>query len=368
MQESEGARRRIVISSASLLDDVHVLKKEELVEMISFSAVESSDTAVIEMSADLHFDQLVVEVRGQLEPREGGEGAPLIDIYVYGDDTTLDATVIQNEHQAERLLWWTSFPILKEIQVKRFMFQEAELWPSQGRDQQEVTEAGAAGGGGAGAASSAGPKYSSFHCMYGSQVYPGWNTSELVKQLYATSELESRRHRVCVYKDVCFVHNQLVYFENDDEVIPENMKFSAITPLHHIHTQSFLANPSDFGPTMAVKLHSIPEDIPFEPAEDVLFWQRQSQTYNFIHCLIEDLIPVHMAMDIFHLGSYEHATVIHDCMSEYQSEAVMAACRHNIKKYASLLDVHTIDSQSLLGKSFCVPTLVMGHSMVIKHI
>ena len=343
----------IVFSSAALVDDVHFFRNEELLRLNSFtSSVEKPHEAVIDISTDIYFDTMVVLMHNPLELQSllAEEVPTVMHIYIYENEDS-DA---EKTPEKRSLLWWTSFSITSDEPVKSFSFQQEDLRQVRSHPTLWTAQTPA----------SPSPKFSSFHCIHGSQTFPAWE--DTILQQYDFSEESSRRDRICVYKDVCFIQNQFVFFENDNEIVLDNMKYSNISPLHHLHSQTYHFS-KHLDPTLAVMHHSIPESLPYVSKDDrVYFFQQQSQTYNFAHCLLEDLMPIFKTMDIFNLGAYDEATVIHDCDCgrPVQSEEVIAACKKNMKTYSSLLDIDMIDALSLPGQSVCFPTIVMGQSMV----
>ena len=361
-------RRKIVFSSASSVEDVLFFEGEELLEQsltTQHSSVEIPPLQEkgIEVTITVHFDQMLVMVREQIESEQVGEGVPQkmeISIYECVEDPQTDqfSDSLKNEHEPFLLLWWTSVSLSNETQIKRFLFTDEELWPISLQQEQPVSDDTPP--------ADSSPKFSSFHCLYSSQTFPFWNITmpKWIQEFYPSAEEELRRHRICVYKDVCFMDKEFIYFENDHDAGPERMRYSEITPLHHYQSQTYLSQ-GDY-PTMPVRHESIPEGMPYVDSSRVYFFQQQSQTYNFAHCLLEDILPIHMTMDIFNLGSYDKAILLHDCNSMYQSEEVMAACGRNIKQYGALLDLEVVDARNLAGRTLCFPTLVMGHSMVSR--
>lgn len=192
---------------------------------------------------------------------------------------------------------------------------------------------------------------------------------------YPEDENDLSTHRVCVYKNICLVvNNRFVYYENSNMEAPDFMKLSAnLDPMEHLHSQSFLHGyfhgdkPRQV--PLVVQRGPLPPHLAMASQDDVLFYQAQSQTYNFAHCLLEDLLPVLMTMDVFNLGSHARAKVVHNCAGgSYVNDSTKSdkiqSCARNLETYASLLDMEIYSFGA--SEEVCLPTLVMGHSMAFS--
>eukprot|EP01038_Epipyxis_sp_PR26KG_P017163 gene17163-23644_t len=131
-------------------------------------------------------------------------------------------------------------------------------------------------------------KFSSFQCTGGSQEI----ATKMQHQHEKFPDSNDPSFRICKFDNICWVDNQLVYYE--DPIITNEV------PIDFRFGQLFL----QYGEAYHLKLNlkiiseSLPTDIPFVDAK-VGYLDAHSNSYNYGHYLIDNVIPHFIASRIF---------------------------------------------------------------------
>ena len=384
---SEGVKVRMEIitsnTSSCHLEDIYLFNKEE--DLVPHQKLPASRarggrnaTWVIQV-ATRDFSTVVLTFR-----KEEVYLAE-VEVYAFGES---------DGDSDDDLLWWESFQQV-ESGLHYLQIEYSERGSGSGSDRLQAHRATDAEGDESPTFQLEVDQYSSFHCMYGSQRFPWQSPHEdeslnsswkvTIERMYnfPREEHEISRERICIYKNMCYIDGQYYFYENENAPKPpEYMKFSSNPGMNHAQSQSYLVFEltgknitmpfmKRYGP-IPRELFNRPQ-LKFSP-EPVIFLQGQSQTHNFAHCILEDILPVMMAMDVLDLGPLTNAKILHICDDRRGTAGQIKQCQHNFNLFTTVLglngnlhgEFYQNNEAQGFGNDYCMPKLVMGHNMAFS--
>lgn len=138
------------------------------------------------------------------------------------------------------------------------------------------------------------PKYTSFHCIGGSQVF---HTPSLNQASVKVFPLNDPEFRTCHYQNICLVNGQLTYYQKYPKDGPVPNEYLPTGFNGNINHLSYLR-----GFTMPVQTvyDKIPDNSAFSNIS-LTFLDSNSWSFNYGHYLNDNVMPTYVAAKLFHL-------------------------------------------------------------------
>jgi len=206
-------------------------------------------------------------------------------------------------------------------------------------------------------------KYSSMQCTGGNQQI---HCSQFQKHFSKFPHANNPRVRTCKFQNVCYINGQVIFYADnstarnlfnpskftyDDDVKRNKMLISSL------HEVPFWSPMVQFSP--------LPSDIPFSKNNNAFLYETRLAS-NFGHFLVDDMMSIVVAMDLFNLdedsiGTYIHNFCNHPLTVKSNDEKRCQLMYENLFGY-----VFDTKKLTLLNSTekICFKNLFIGHEIV----
>ena len=206
------------------------------------------------------------------------------------------------------------------------------------------------------------PRYSSFSCSGGNQDFRNWKANSLGNNTFI-------KNRICLLKNVCWVNDAFHYFVHPEEV--RSPSYIQFMDREFVKTSHSKMKAKPFFLTRV--FDSIPPDNVFRDNKTWAF-SYVSFSFNYAHLLVDDLMPLMLAMELFGENVDSARMVYSGCdyckglTNYYKPVKYMAqACRDNIDYYSRLVFGGEMaeDIRLWLNRTICLKKLIVGANHVL---
>ena len=217
--------------------------------------------------------------------------------------------------------------------------------------------------------------YSSFRCMGGSQTFPGMDLHHSLHVYQGWPEANINLNRVCLFENICWLDDQFVFFE--DPALKSTTPAFLWPDAFAEEMLSTGQNPLLWSP--GTRLSPLPQRLPL--LSNVTFMLNgNSNSDNFAHLLVDDLIPSLAALSLFGLpldsGQLLSQYGCRESMAYYKPDDLnpithrsrSEVCRENFDQYTPLiLGRRVVDlTDEWKGRTVCVTQLIAGQSSLFS--